>query len=141
VVKVHVFVFCVLFLQAVGLFCGTGVTRAKVKVFLGDNNSDESQCGKLVGETDQQEFEHTTQNTEPVAIRFKSRIHLLKNTKYTIELDQTNVDRSQSYRTRNGKARIEQDGIVVEITDAVHSPNSTNATNGALPCFHFYRRE
>ena len=100
-------------LDGFGIFGGTGTVTAMAKVYLGDNDRDESRCGECVGEAEGS-WQQTTANATPHELKFKKRVKLKKGVKYTLELHQRTTGGDQAYRVSGA---------------------------GAFPCLWMYRRD
>jgi hypothetical protein len=125
-------------LVGLGLMCGTGVTNASVLIYIPDNDD----SGLIMHMEPMQEFTHDRQQTEPVPFVFASPFELDPGGTYCIELHQTNASGSNSLEVQSAKQTVRVRDSFTErtatltITSASLSPNGTNETHGAFPCFY-----
>jgi hypothetical protein len=119
-------------LVGIGTWLPVAGARMFLRIFEGNNGSGHTHIKEYAEQT----LNVGRQNEEPEPYRFEEPFIVKPDTKYTLELHQTNISGSSRSTSTAHVQTITHEGVTVSISGANHSPNSTSTTGGAFPCFY-----
>ena len=118
------------YLNGVGIWCGNGTTKVKMKILVDDNDSN------VVAEFEQKTFTFSDKQKKPTRFDFHEPVLLKKGKLYSI-VATINGPNSYSCQMTNAVVKFGKDqGVTMKFSQSNKSTNNTDTSTGQFPSFY-----